>query len=181
MNRLFLAVPLTEPARAAIRAALATALPAGAPGRAVRPESWHLTLRFLGDTAPDQASRLAEVLSAAALGPPFQLAFAWLGAFPRPDRAAVLWLGVATGAAELGALAAVVERSARDAGFPAERRPFSAHLTLSRIRPPADVAPLVARPTGPPISMPVTEVVLFRSHLGGGPARYEAAARFSLV
>lgn len=180
VNRLFLAVALPDPVRDALRSAIGTTFPEGVPGRAVPPESWHLTLRFLGDTAPDAASRLTRSLAAADLGAPFDLAFASLGAFPRPERAAVIWVGVASGAPELVTLARRVEQCVRDAGFAAEHRPFSAHLTLSRLRPPANVAPLLARPTGAPIRMRVREVVLYRSHLGGGPARYEAVARYPL-
>ena len=175
--RLFLAVALTDEARAAIRAAL----PSGVPGRAVPPDSWHLTLRFLGETAPERAARLADELRSADRGARFEIEIGGLGAFPRPSRAAVLWVGIGAGRERLGALAAAVEEAARRAGFPAEERPFSAHLTVSRIRPPQDVTPLLARWTVPPIDMPVDEVVLFRSHLGGGPARYEAVERFPLA
>ena len=178
--RLFLAAPLTDGPRAAIRAGLGAALPAGVPGRAVPPDSWHLTLRFLGETAPERAARVADALRAVDLGARFEIEFAGLGAFPRASRAAVLWVGIGAGAAELGALAAKVEEAARRAGFPAEQRPFSAHLTISRIRPPENVTPVLDRWTAPPIAMPVDEVVLYRSHLGGGPARYEAVDRFPL-
>ena len=175
--RLFLAVTLTDEARAAIRAAL----PSGVPGRAVPPDSWHLTLRFLGETTPERAAPLADELRSADLGSRFEIELGGLGAFPRASRAAVLWVGIGAGRERLEALAATVEQAARRAGFPAEERPFSAHLTVGRIRPPENVTALLPRWTAPPISMPVDEVVLYRSHLGGGPARYEALERFPLA
>lgn len=179
--RLFLAVDLPEGVRRALDEHL-RASPGGGrlPGRPARPESWHLTLRFLGDTAPDACDRLVRELRSAELGHGFTLGFGGLGAFPRPARATVLWLGIAEGEAPLGALAAAVEEAACRAGFPAETRPFAAHLTLSRIRPAEDVRPLVERVPPFPERMEVDEVVLFRSHLGPSGARYEAVERFPL-
>lgn len=180
-ERLFLAVELPDDARGRLVAHLRDALGARAlPGRAVAPASWHLTLRFLGDTPPAQRADVVRAMAEAAPGAAFTLGFGGLGAFPRPARATVLWLGVEEGAEPLGALAAVAEEAARRAGFAAEVRPFSAHLTLSRIRPARDVRPLLERV--PPFRerIRVDAVVLFRSHLGPGGARYEAVERFPL-
>lgn len=178
-DRLFLGVALPEPVRAALLAHLGGA--GELPGRVVPPESWHLTLRFLGDTPPEQRERLTAELAAAPLGPPLQIVFGGLGAFPSPARARVLWLGVEQGREPLRALAHAAEQVARRAGFAAERRPFAPHLTLSRLRSPADVGPLIARL--PPASQPmrVEQVVLFRSVLGAGPARYQALRRVPLA
>ncbi|HEV2150007.1 MAG TPA: RNA 2',3'-cyclic phosphodiesterase [Longimicrobiaceae bacterium] len=180
-ERLFLAVDLPEDARRALEVHLRESL-AGRPlpGRAVAPRSWHLTLRFLGDTAPERRVGVVRALREADPGPAFTLGFGGLGAFPRPARASVLWLGVEEGAAPLRALAATAEEAARQAGFPAEARPFSPHLTLSRIRPPQDVRGVVERVPAFRERIPVEEVVLFRSHLGPGGARYEAVEHFPL-
>lgn len=177
-GRLFLAVPLTESVRAALSSEARRAGPL--PGRPVLPESWHLTLRFLGDTPADSLDRLRDELKVAPLDPPFSIRFGAYGAFPRANRAAVLWLGVDEGLEPLQTLAAEVEMAVRRAGFPAEGRPFKAHLTLSRLRPPEDVRPVLERLPAFGKSMPVEEVVLFRSHLGRGPARYEPLERFTL-
>lgn len=180
MERLFLAVPLADNTRREVEAGLEP-IARDLPGRSVMPENWHLTLRFLGDTEPEQRDRLVRELEGTRLGPTFTLEFGGLGAFPRAERARVLWLGVKQGATELGELARSVEAAARGAGFPAESKPFRAHLTLSRIQPPRSVAALL---TGGPrlaLQMPVHKVVLLRSHLGRGPARYEAIARFPLT
>ena len=181
MERLFLAVPLTDSARVEIQDGLRELL-AGSdlPGRAVHPDNWHLTLRFLGDTGPEERLRLVEQLQGVDLCPGFMLEFGGLGAFPRPERARVLWLGVDEGAAELGRVATAVEQAVRRAGFPAEGKPFRAHLTLSRIQPPRPVAGLVAGGARLGVRMPVDRVVLFRSHLGRGHPRYEEVAHFPL-
>src|SRR6266508_1435690 len=130
VERLFLAVPLTERARSQIVAALPPL-----PGRLVPPQNWHFTLRFLGDTDPAMRDAVAAALRTAKLGRQFSIRFSGLGAFPRPKRARIIWLGVNGGASQLTALAETVESTVRHAGFPAEQRPFKPHLTLSRIEP----------------------------------------------
>ncbi len=180
-DRLFLAVPVTDAIRAELQNHLRQAL-AGErlPGRVVPAENWHLTLRFLGDTEAGARERLLSELQAATLGNRFELEFGRCGAFPRPARASVLWLGVAQGEALLRALAAEVESAVGRAGWMPENRPFSPHLTLSRIQPPRDLRELLAAAPAFPLRMPVQEVALFRSRLGRGPARYEALERFPL-
>ena len=180
-ERLFVGVPIAVAAREAIARHLRAALGERLPGRAVTPDNWHLTLRFLGATRPEQQRGIRELLRRSALGEPFRIVFGALGAFPRPRAARVLWLGVTRGGDALGRLAALAEAAARAHGFPPEERPYRAHLTLSRIDPAADVS--AALQTVPPLDleMDVREVVLFRSHLGRGPARYEAVESFPLA
>jgi len=176
-GRLFLAVPLPD----RVREELADHLAAHPlPGRAVPPANWHLTLRFLGDTDAEEAERLAATLAAAAFPAAFEVRLGGFGAFPRPARARVAWLGLVAGTEPLAELAAAVEAAVRRAGLPAEHRPFSPHLTLARLRDPQDVrAALAALPPFEAV-VPVHEVVLHRSHLGAGPPRYEAVRRFAL-
>lgn len=146
------------------------------PGKPTPPQNWHLTIRFLGSTEPEERDRVLGALDDEELTLPFVLGFAGLGAFPRPGSATVLWLGVGRGADELGELAEVCERAARRAGLPPEERPFHPHLTLARVRPKQDVTELVERVPAFPLSQEVDRVVLFRSVLGGpGGARYEIA------
>ena len=176
-GRLFIGIPVDGRVREALEGFLA---PVRLPGRLVPPDKWHLTLRFLGDTSQATLQRLRERLRATAFGSSFEIAFDALGAFPRPARASVLWLGVSEGADRLAALASIVEAAVRNAGFAAESRPFSSHLTLSRLQPPRDVRPLIDSVPAFGERMRVAEVTLFRSHLGRGPSRYEVVDQYSL-
>ena len=181
MGRLFIGVPLAEEARREIEARLRHALPEGLPGRPVPAANWHLTLRFLGATRADQLATLREHLRrSAALGPAFQVRFGGLGAFSRPRSARVMWIGVTQGAERLREIAGIAEDAARAAGFAPEEKRFTPHLTLSRIQPPRDVTRALQAAPPLDLEMGVGEVVVFRSHLGGGPARYEAVERFTL-
>ncbi len=85
----------------------------------------------------------------------------------------MLWLGLDGDLGPLHAVAVEAEAAAQRAGFELEGRPFHAHLTLSRIRPPVDVGELIdaVEPLRLPLS--VDAVTLYRSVLGRGPARYE--------
>jgi len=179
-GRLFVGVPLTEGARWTIDEHLRRTMPEGVPGRAVSAASWHLTLRFLGAARPDQLAAVVRHLRAADLGGAFDVGFGGLGAFPNPRSARVLWIGLTEGVERMQALAAIAEGAARAAGFAPEEKPFRPHLTVSRIQPPRDVTGVIQHVPPLALRMPVEEVVVFRSHLGGGPARYEAVERFRL-
>jgi len=174
-QRLFVAVPLTEHARQEIIARLPVL-----PGRLVPPHNWHFTLRFLGDTDAATRDRLIAALHAARLGSRFSISFGGLGAFPRANRARIIWLGVDEGARRLVSVAESVESAVRRAGLKAEERPFKPHLTLSRIEPTRSVADVVALQAALSVKMPVTEVALVRSQLGKGPAEYQAIEKIEL-
>jgi 2'-5' RNA ligase len=175
-ERLFIAVPLAEDARSVI----AKSLPKHLPGKLVPPENWHFTLRFLGSTEAAVRDQIVQRLKSATCGARFDIHFNELGAFPNPGRARILWLGVDEGAERLIQLAAVAEGVARSVGFVAEAREFKPHLTLSRIDPPTSVKELLVSKPRLGARMTVDSVILYRSRLGGGPARYEEVARFPL-
>ncbi|HEX2078279.1 MAG TPA: RNA 2',3'-cyclic phosphodiesterase [Longimicrobium sp.] len=179
-GRLFIGVPLTEEARPAIEAHLRRTMPDGVPGRPVPAANWHLTLRFLGATRAEQLAAVVRHLSDTRLGDAFDVGFDGLGAFSRPRSARVLWIGLTDGVERMQALAGIAEDAARAAGFAPEEKPFKPHLTLSRIQPPRDVTRAIEHVPPLDLRMPVKEVIVFRSHLGGGPARYEAVERFGL-
>ncbi|MFL5384920.1 MAG: RNA 2',3'-cyclic phosphodiesterase [Longimicrobiaceae bacterium] len=178
--RLFVGIPFPAALREELQAYLRATFGERLPGRAVPPPNWHLTLRFLGATDAARHRRIVEELGRIDPPPPFDLTLAGLGAFPRAGRAKVLWTGVGEGADELRALAASIEAAAVRAGYAPEPKPFSPHLTLSRLDPPADLRATIERAPAFTGRMRVDAFVLFRSHLGGGPPRYEPIERFPL-
>ena len=181
IGRIFLAVDLSSEARQLLsRRVLKMAGGRRLPGRVTPPRIWHMTLWFLGDTPRDRFEIMLHLLAEAPLGDAFRCRFAELGTFPRPKRASVLWVGVSKGAESLRALAAGAGEAVEGAGLRLSERPFSPHLTVSRLRPPQDLRALVE--SAPPAGgeMMVREVTVFRSHLGGGPPRYEVMERVSL-
>jgi 2'-5' RNA ligase len=102
--------------------------------RWVPPHNMHLTLKFLGDVSPSSVDFLRQILRTEAANIPcFDLHLAGLGAFPNLRRPRVLYIGIQAPAA-LDALQHGIESATRRLGYEAEERPFSAHLTLGRVR-----------------------------------------------
>lgn len=145
--------------------------------RWVRPEGFHLTLRFLGDATPGQVERVGGALEgAAAACPVSEGAIRGLGAFPDRGQPRILWLGLAVDPSVM-ALQAACERAAAAAGFAVERRPFKPHLTLGRWRESAK------RPSFPPADLGsalLDTLTLFRSDLRPGGAIYTPLRRLAL-
>jgi 2'-5' RNA ligase len=101
----------------------------------VEPESMHLTLKFLGSVAAESIPQIAEAMSSMAREhTPFKLLVAGTGAFPNWQRPQVVWVGVGGELDRLNSLQKRLESVLSPLGFPPETRPFSAHLTLGRLR-----------------------------------------------
>lgn len=180
-RRLFVAVEIPEAPRALLAARLegTVGLPA-LPGKVVPPENWHITLRFLGPVDESVLDRVTAELDGLDSPGSIRARLGGLGAFPRPSRATVLWVGLDRGAEEIGRLAGRVEDAVEAAGFEPEGRPFHPHLTLSRIRPERDVRALVGGAPAMEVPFDVPAVALMESHTGPGGPRYEVVERFPL-
>ncbi len=101
----------------------------------VDPESMHLTLKFLGNVAADSIPQIVGAVSSVAqMHSPFKLQVADTGAFPNWQRPQVVWVGVGGELDRLNSLQKGLESVLSPLGFPPESRPFSAHLTLGRLR-----------------------------------------------
>jgi 2'-5' RNA ligase len=180
--RCFVAVPAPADLRAALAATVTTwrSDPDAPDLRWTDPDGWHVTLAFLGATDPGSVPGLGDALADAVRDtPPFTLDTGRVGAFPRPGAAQRVWLGINDPDGRLGALAAEVQAAVLP---PDARRPLRAHLTLgrSRARRGEPLGPWLASREFPPARIPVDDVVLYRSHLGRGPAHYQELARVPL-
>lgn len=111
------------------------------PGRRVPSDNWHITLRFAGVLEPVAYERWLAALDDASGPGALDVHLRGLGAFPNPRRATVVWVGVESEGIE--EVAARVEEAAQAAGLEPEERPYRPHLTVARVRPPADVRALV--------------------------------------
>jgi 2'-5' RNA ligase len=135
--------------------------------RFVRPENWHITLRFLGETHPDEVAHALDgttlVSARAHLGPT-------VGVMAK--RALVVPVD------GLDALAEVVKKSTAHIGE-TPRPGFVGHLTLARLKSHVPVPAAV----GAPISetFDVEEIALVRSRLDPEGARYETLGTWSLA
>lgn len=151
--------------------------------RWTRPEGWHLTLKFLGDSEKNTLGRLIRDLGPRLVGlSAVAVELSGGGFFPSPVRPRVAWIGgPAAGAAPV---VEAVETAAVRVGYPGERRPWTAHLTIARLKgrwPSAAVESYLAWADGLAASKFLcTEVVLFESRLGQAGAVYTALERIPL-
>jgi 2'-5' RNA ligase len=103
--------------------------------RWVRPGAMHLTLKFLGNVSPDLLDSVKEELTPVfKVRSPFSLQVSGVGAFPNLMKPRVLWVGLDDPADALVPLATDVERCLEPLGFKREKRGFSPHITLGRVK-----------------------------------------------
>ena len=173
--RAFAGVPLPTVARMALAERVDDL---DIPGKLAPVENWHLTLRFLGQVDQVTYERFLAGLQRVEEERSFPISVDRFGAFPRAKRATVVWAGIESGESELSKLNEIAEDAAVGAGLTPEDRPFHPHITLARVRPPADVRWLEQEPVE--LRWQCDRVIVFQSHLGGGPARYEPLETFHL-
>ncbi len=149
-------------------------------------EQWHLTLAFLGEVPASARGDLDGRLGrAAGRYPPLRLRVAGGGGFGSARRARVLWAGIDGDLRPLRALAGSVSAAARRCGLDVREGRFTPHLTLARLREPADVGQVTAELagyTGP--EWVADRLELVASHLGQGEgrhSRYETVADWPLT
>jgi RNA 2',3'-cyclic 3'-phosphodiesterase len=143
-------------------------------------EQAHLTLVFLGDLTDAELRSVAEQTREVAAGtPPSDADLTGVGAFPRPERARVAWVGWGRGA---GAVAGLRTALVRALDRPPDPRPFAPHVTVARARMAVDLGAWLA--AAPPYRSPawrVTTVEVMASELGPGGATHTVVARCPLA
>jgi 2'-5' RNA ligase len=175
--RAFVALDIDAAMRGRVEDAVATLAPQ-LPGVRWASGGVHVTLRFLGPSAPDVLARLEPALHAAAVRcPAFEARLGPLGMFPDRGSPRTLWLGVSLTPDAL-ALRTACEAAAVACGFEPEPRDFRAHVTLGRWR------ERTRRPQLPVLDLGPTRIehlVLFRSDLRPTGAVYTPLATFALA
>lgn len=168
-ERLFFALWPGEAERAALDGVRRT-LPAHR-GRETDPADYHVPLSFLGDV--DAHRRVcAEAAAARVCASPFVIVLDTVASFPR---ARILWCGASACPQDLLRLVGALSGGLLGCGFPPERRPFQAHVTLAR-----KASALTARPLATPLAWPVDAFVLVRSEPAGTP-RYRVLDTWPLA
>ena len=198
--RLFIAIPVPAEVRSALAAALDPVRVRFRGGRWQSPDTWHLTLRFLGDTpAGDLPAIERAVRTVAAAAAPFRVELGEAGSFEHRRGGRVAWVGLALGGPEAAVLAGRLG-AALAPGEPAGPRP-QVHLTIARDTPDGVVAAVAAAmeafragtqttgragrvglgsgPAGPTagegsLAWVADRLVLYRSVLGRGGAAHTA-------
>jgi RNA 2',3'-cyclic 3'-phosphodiesterase len=148
-----------------------------------RPEKLHLTLKFLGDV---NESRLEEVQQTvgeiARAHDAFRMTLSHTGRFPPKGDPKILWIG-AHDEGRLGMIASQIDKELTPLGFEPEKRKFSPHLTIARLREPrlsARLAALHVENDFEPVGFEVREIVIYESELLPKGSIYTQVAAFPL-
>ena len=193
--RLFIALDIDESMRERIRRFMDGVSGFAPDARWVRPESMHITLKFIGEKPAEAVElikqELAEIRSEA-----MNIAVRGFGFFPSAKAPRVFWIGIESGP-QLAALAAAVDDATGKVGIPKEDHPYSPHLTLARggagsgspSRQKGDnpnrrfqrlQEKLAAMPSPEFGTMTAREFCLYQSQLGRGGSRYTRLQSFAL-
>lgn len=153
---------------------------AGGQLRWTDPDSWHITLQFLGNTTEEQYACLTSLLGEIRSAP----VAVELGSLSCFDRAGVFFADVVV-TPGLAALAENVTKATEQCGFAAETRPFHPHITLARAKGHglgSGLRTLATRAGRQSVfsRFMAREFLLYESHLSAEGARYEVCGRFPL-
>lgn len=193
--RLFVALDIADDIRERIAHFLDGVREFAPDARWVRPESLHITLKFIGekpDAFVDQIKKALSSIEAAAI----EMNFRGCGFFPTAKAPRVFWIGVETGA-NLSALAGVADEKLAQLGIPKEAHSYSPHLTLARAtggsgtprwrkgdKPNRAFQRLQEKLAALPVpefgTMIAREFFLYQSQLGRGGSKYTKLVQFAL-
>ena len=176
--RLFIGLALTSEARLAL-----ASMQAGLPGaRWVKPESLHLSLRFIGEVDRGCAEDIDVALSDI-VAPSFDLHLSGLGCFESKRRVRALWVQALT-SPELKQLHEKIESAIVRTGLEPERRKFKPHVTLARFKNGSfneRVGMFIQQHNDINVTpFAVGRFTLFRSYLGHEGSVYEPLADYNL-
>jgi 2'-5' RNA ligase len=176
--RLFVGIPLAAAVIDELRASSARLHSAGDGLRWTAPQSWHITLQFLGNTGREQyecvVGRLRGVRS-----PSVPVCLEGLSCF---ERAGILIARVRL-TPELLLLQERVTAATQPCGFIPEARAYQPHITLARSKGHGhDLSELKAKISRQTnfTRFAAQEFLVYESFLGSGGSRYEVRERFSL-
>ncbi|MEA3489587.1 MAG: RNA 2',3'-cyclic phosphodiesterase [Candidatus Omnitrophota bacterium] len=167
--RCFIAVEISDEARAELSRIIGILKGSRSDVKWVVPDSVHLTMKFLGYISEEKVPAITGKLDGIAreMGP-FDMMLSGIGVFPDWGYARVLWVGVGDGSEKAKDLAACVEEAMAQQGFEKEKRSFSPHLTLGRIRTSKnknELKKLTDTIEVRPAAIRISRIVLFRSDL----------------
>jgi 2'-5' RNA ligase len=183
--RSFVAIELSPEIRAQIEKIQNGLKGSSADVRWVRSGGIHLTLKFLGGVQEGKIPEISGVLKqCAAKTGSFNLTIHSLGAFPNATNPKVIWIGVEDESGRLLKAQQSIEKSLAAIGFKEEKRAFTPHLTLGRLKSPRGKREVSRKleysgecDCG---TLTVTEICLFKSALKPSGAVYTKLKTFPL-
>ncbi|MBE3576671.1 MAG: RNA 2',3'-cyclic phosphodiesterase [Limnochordales bacterium] len=187
--RTFIALPLDDQLRVRVAGFLAKWRQLDHELKWVNPSLLHVTLRFLGEVDRSLLSTLEQVLEETGREvEPFDISLKGAGVFPSLSRPQVFWLGLSS-AERLPALASHLDSRLAEVGWGDREEPFSAHLTVARVRRGSRPSPaflslwqrlMDGSEEGPAGAWRADRLVLYESRLHPGGPEYLPLAQAKL-
>lgn len=150
-----------------------------------RPEKLHVTLKFLGDTAEytlrDLEEKIAEI---AAHHKPFHMTIDRTGVFPNRSRPRILWIGLRDAGSRFTEIHRSIDEACGKLGLEADRKNFTAHVTVGRIRTPGRTEDLIEshlKAQIEPVEFEVADVVIYESKLQPTGSVYTVVSKSPLL
>jgi len=107
---------------------------AGANVKLVEPGNIHITLKFLGDTEETKIDEIENIIKNSVNNvSPFKIQLLGTGVFPNSSYIKVIWIGIKQGE-QIGIIADKIDEQLTKIGFEREKRKFSPHLTIARVK-----------------------------------------------
>ena len=135
----------------------------------VNPDNIHLTLKFLGEVAEKKIPEINKIIDdIAASKQSFETNLFKMGAFPDLNYPRVIWVGIDKNCSEVENIASKIDETLLRIGFKKEKRDFSAHLTIGRVRSGKNKAGLKEKLTSlevDPKTCMIDHITLFQSTL----------------
>ena len=195
--RIFIGIDLDPEVRIRISRFLEGVSAFAPEARWVRPESLHITLKFIGEQTLEQVEAITERLRRVESSV-FDIRSAGYGFFPTATAPRVFWIGIQA-VPQLTALAESIDMAVAELGIPREDRPYSPHLTLARAGARrSSGSPKHQKGDGPNATftvlekrlsamreidfgtMTAREFILYQSQLSAGGSKYTKLQRFPL-
>ena len=105
----------------------------GADLKLVKLKNIHITFKFLGEVNPITLDKVKEEMDGIKASS-FNIEFEEIGTFPNIKRPTVIWIGIKKGLIELQKINDQLDPKLRQLGFVSDRKGFSPHVTIARVR-----------------------------------------------
>lgn len=190
MTRTFIALEMNSDLQRHLEGVIRQVAQALPNNRWVDPTGIHLTLAFLGELSDGELGGVKHAVAAAAQqSAPFSYRLSRLGTFGSPHQPRVVWMGIEESTGALQHLHQALQRELLRRNFAVEKRPFSPHLTLARIKAPLrpeELQQLQRILDGPqkgivsPQAYAVTHIDVMKSELARTGAKYSSLQAYQL-
>lgn len=188
--RTFIAIELDNDIKQRLAPIQKKLIETGADVKWVKIENIHLTLKFLGEIEEKQLPQIKDIIQNICENKyTFNMTINELGAFPKLNYPRVIWIGVKEGKENIERISLELENSLSKIGFKKEKRPFSGHITLGRVRSNKNRAELIEAVNKfneinlkETFIQPIKTITLFKSTLSLKGPTYEAlyTAKFKI-